>query len=143
MSSNLPLVSLLTLLPFLGGIAVLLLGRAGRSAARLTAAAFATAAVAYTIVLWCRFQPAMPGMQLQELHRWEPAIGLGVPRRLGWPEPADAGRLLHRRAHGGRRFLEQSETRAGLFCFPALSGDGALRHLYGAELSPLVPVSGS
>ena len=40
MSSNLPLVSVLTLLPFLGGIAVLLLGRAGRGAARLTAMAF-------------------------------------------------------------------------------------------------------
>jgi NADH-quinone oxidoreductase subunit M len=76
MSSNLPLVSWLTLLPFLGGIAVLLLGRAGRGAARLTAMAFATAAVFYTAALWCGFQPAAPGMQLQELHRWEPDIGL-------------------------------------------------------------------
>jgi hypothetical protein len=45
MSSNLPLVSFLTLLPFVGAIAVLLLGR---SVARLTAATFATVAVAYT-----------------------------------------------------------------------------------------------
>ena len=37
MSSVFPSVSALTLLPFVGGIAVLLLGRAGRPAARLTA----------------------------------------------------------------------------------------------------------
>ncbi len=76
MTSDLHLVSMLTLLPFLGGIAVLLVGRAGRGAARLTAAVFATAAVAYTILLWCRFQPALAGMQFEEMHPWEPAIGL-------------------------------------------------------------------
>ena len=60
----------------LGGIAILLLSRAGRSAARLTAMVFATAAVAYTLMLWCRFQPALAGMQFQERHAWEPAVGL-------------------------------------------------------------------
>jgi NADH-quinone oxidoreductase subunit M len=76
MSSNLPLVSVLTLLPFAGGIAVLLLGRAGRAPARLAAMVFATAAVAYTILLWLRFQPGAAGIQFEELHPWEPAIGL-------------------------------------------------------------------
>lgn len=76
MSSTFPSVSVLTLLPFFGGIAVLLLGRAGRPAARLTAVIFATAAVAYTLLLWSRFQPALAGMQMQEMHPWEPAIGL-------------------------------------------------------------------
>jgi NADH-quinone oxidoreductase subunit M len=76
MSSTFPSVSALTLLPFVGGIAVLLLGRAGRPAARLTAVVFATAAVAYTLLLWSRFQPALAGLQMQEMHPWEPAIGL-------------------------------------------------------------------
>lgn len=76
MTSDLHLLSMLTLLPFIGGIAVLLLGRAGRWAARSTAAVFATAAVAYMILLWCRFQPALAGMQFEEMHAWEPAIGL-------------------------------------------------------------------
>jgi NADH-quinone oxidoreductase subunit M len=76
MSHNLPLVSVLTLLPFVGGVVVLLLGRVGRSAARVIAAGFATAAVAYTALLWSRFQPAFAGMQLEEFHAWEPAIGL-------------------------------------------------------------------
>jgi NADH-quinone oxidoreductase subunit M len=71
-----PFISLLTLLPFIGGLAVLLAGRAGRSGARLTAAVFATAAVAYTGMLWRLFRPAVEGMQLQEWHAWEPAIGL-------------------------------------------------------------------
>ncbi|MGC2402282.1 MAG: NADH-quinone oxidoreductase subunit M, partial [Acidobacteriaceae bacterium] len=75
MSTNFPLVSVLTLLPFVGGIAVLLLGRAGRSAARLTALVFAIAVVAITVSLWLRFQPAA-GMQFQEWRPWEPAIGL-------------------------------------------------------------------
>ncbi len=65
-----------------------------------------------------------------------------LPRRVGWPEPADAGRLVHRGAHGGRCFLEQSKTGAGLFCFPAVPGDRAVRHLHGVELSSLVPLLG-
>jgi NADH-quinone oxidoreductase subunit M len=74
--SSFPSISALTLLPFAGGIAVLLLGRAGRSAARLTAAVFAVAALALTLLLWLRFQPALPGMQFQEWHAWAPAFGL-------------------------------------------------------------------
>jgi NADH-quinone oxidoreductase subunit M len=70
---NFPLVSFLTLLPFVGAIVVLLLGR---SAARLTAATFATVAVAYTGWLWLHFQPAMTTMQLEEVHALEPSIGL-------------------------------------------------------------------
>ena len=76
MSDSLSLVSILTLLPFVGGIAVLLAGRAGRAPARLTALIFATAAVAITALMWWRFQPSAPGIQLQEWHAWEPAIGL-------------------------------------------------------------------
>ena len=77
MSGNLPLnfpfISALTLLPFVGGIIVLL---AGRSAARLTAGTFATVAVAYTGWLWWHFQPAMTAMQFEEVHALEPSIGL-------------------------------------------------------------------
>jgi NADH-quinone oxidoreductase subunit M len=73
MTSTLPLISVLTLLPFLGGIAVLLLPR---PAARLTAAVFAAVAVAYTGWLWWHFQPGMTAMQIEELYPWAPAIGL-------------------------------------------------------------------
>jgi NADH-quinone oxidoreductase subunit M len=75
-AARFPFISLLTLLPFAGALAVLLLGKASRSAARLVAAIFATAAVAYIWMLWHLFQPAVQGMQLQEWHAWEPSIGL-------------------------------------------------------------------
>lgn len=71
-----PFLSLLTLLPFAGGLAVLLMGRMGRSAARVTAAIFATVAVAYTGGLWCGYVPALAPMQFQEWYPWAPAIGL-------------------------------------------------------------------
>jgi NADH-quinone oxidoreductase subunit M len=71
-----PFLTVLTLLPFAGGIAVLLLGRARRLAARMAAAVFATAAVAYTLLLWRFFQPAFEGMQFEERHAWDPSIGL-------------------------------------------------------------------
>ena len=71
-----PFLSLLTLLPFVGALAVLLLGRTSRFAARLTAAVFATTAVAFTGLLWWRFEPGLAPMQFQEWYAWAPAIGL-------------------------------------------------------------------
>ena len=76
MNSSYPFLSLLTLLPFAGALAVLLLSRASRTVARAIAAAFATGTVACTVLLWLRFQPAQIGMQFQEWHAWEPTIGL-------------------------------------------------------------------
>ena len=74
--SGFPHISALTLLPLIGGVAVLLLGRTSRSAARLCAAIFATAAVVYTFLLWFGFHPALAGLQFQEVHAWAPALGL-------------------------------------------------------------------
>ena len=74
--SGFSFITALTWLPLAGALVVLLLHRAGRQAARLAAAAFAIAAVAFTGVLWHLFQPAVQGMQLQEWHAWEPSIGL-------------------------------------------------------------------
>jgi NADH-quinone oxidoreductase subunit M len=72
--SAFPHITVLTLLPFAGGIAVLLLG--SRSAARFTAALFATAAVLYTLLLWHGFQPGLQDLQWQEVHAWAPSLGL-------------------------------------------------------------------
>ena len=76
MSTQFPFVSLLTLLPFAGGVFVLLLGRRDRAAARVLAAAFAMAALGLTGLLWFHFQAAATDLQLQEWHTWEPSIGL-------------------------------------------------------------------
>ncbi len=32
--------------------------------------------MAFTCLLWVQFQPSLTGMQFQERHAWEPAIGL-------------------------------------------------------------------
>jgi NADH-quinone oxidoreductase subunit M len=66
-------ITALTLLPLAGALLTLL---ANRSAARVMAAVFATAAVAYTGVLWYLFRPAAQGMQFEEWRTWEPSIGL-------------------------------------------------------------------
>ena len=66
-------ITALTLLPFAGAFLVLL---ASRAAARIVAALFAIAAVAYTGVLWHLFQPTAQGMQFEQLRPWEPSIGL-------------------------------------------------------------------
>ena len=56
---------------------MLLLGRAGRGAARLTAMAFCYRGGCLYGGALVRVSTCMrPGMQLQELHRWEPDIGL-------------------------------------------------------------------
>src|SRR5271165_4009989 len=77
----------------------------------------------------CVYSPALvplPAGDGRDANAGIAPVGAGdracVPRRLGWPEPADAGCLLHRGAHGGRRFLEQSEARIGLLLPAAFLG---------------------
>jgi NADH-quinone oxidoreductase subunit M len=74
--TGLPWISALTCVPLAGAAAVLLLGKAGQSVARAAAVVFAVAALAVTILLWCRFNPAFAGMQFQEWHTWAPDLGL-------------------------------------------------------------------
>jgi NADH-quinone oxidoreductase subunit M len=74
--SHYPALSLLTLLPFAGGLLVMLVGRGHRGAARAISAGFAAAALAFTCLLWMHFEPSQMGLQLQEWHNWEPSIGL-------------------------------------------------------------------
>ncbi|HEV2276020.1 MAG TPA: NADH-quinone oxidoreductase subunit M, partial [Acidobacteriaceae bacterium] len=72
----LPWVSMLTFLPLAGGLAVLLFSRGQRAVARVIAVVSAAAALALTVLLWHGFQPALPGMQYQELAAWAPSLGL-------------------------------------------------------------------
>lgn len=74
--SAFPYISALTLLPLIGAIAILLIARGNRAAARLIAAAFAIASVACTLWLWHGFQAGPTNMQFQEVRAWEPSIGL-------------------------------------------------------------------
>ncbi len=69
------MITLLTLLPFAGGLVVLLFGRA-RAVARALALAVALACLGIALWIWHGFNPAAPGMQFEVLRDWVPALGM-------------------------------------------------------------------
>ena len=71
-----PPISCLTIVPLLGAIAVLALGAKRNSLARGLAFTFAFLALAITLILWYRFNPASGGLQFEEVHDWIPALGV-------------------------------------------------------------------
>jgi len=74
--SQLPSISCLTIVPLLGALAVLLLGAKSAQLARWLALAIALIALAITLVLWHRFNPAYDGLQFEEVHAWIPVLGV-------------------------------------------------------------------
>ncbi len=73
--SSLPLISILTLVPILGGIAILLFG-AGRNTAKHIALGSSAVAGLLAIVLWTSFDPALKQLQFVERHLWLPSMGI-------------------------------------------------------------------
>lgn len=72
----LPPISCLTIVPLVGAIAVLALGAKSLKLARGLALGFAFLALAITLVLWHRFNPASGGLQFEEIHAWIPTLGV-------------------------------------------------------------------
>src|SRR5260370_22489583 len=72
----LPLITILTAVPLIGAIGVLGLGAHNKNFARALALTFSSVALALTLVLWHRFNPASGELQFEELHPWIPAIGV-------------------------------------------------------------------
>jgi NADH-quinone oxidoreductase subunit M len=71
-----PWITLLTLIPLAGAFLIFLAGAKDRAAARGLAVAASGAALAVTLVLWCRFDAASGALQFQERHAWIPALGV-------------------------------------------------------------------
>lgn len=69
------MITILTLFPIFGGLAVLALRRA-RTAARALALAIAAATLIMAVLIWRVFDPARIGMQFQEVHEWAPSLGI-------------------------------------------------------------------
>ena len=69
------MITILTLFPLLGGLAVLALSRA-RAAARALALVVAAVALIMAVLIWRVFDPAVIGMQLQQNHEWAPSLGI-------------------------------------------------------------------
>ncbi len=69
------MITLLTLLPILGGLLVLILGRT-REMARLISALFGFTALILSLLFWYAFSPSLPGMQFTEYRIWAPSLGI-------------------------------------------------------------------
>jgi NADH-quinone oxidoreductase subunit M len=71
-----PLITTLTAVPLIGGLGTLGLSTQNKNIARNMALTSSLIALALTLVLWHRFNPASGELQFQELHPWIPAIGV-------------------------------------------------------------------
>jgi NADH-quinone oxidoreductase subunit M len=69
-----PYLTSLTLLPVAGALILLLLPRANAALARRTAATLSLITLAYTILLWLRFDHTSPALQFEERHTWIAAL---------------------------------------------------------------------
>jgi NADH-quinone oxidoreductase subunit M len=73
---NLPILTSLVALPFIGGVAVLLTGRNRPALARWLALGVSVATFLISLVMWARFDPASPEYQLVERYTWLPDFGI-------------------------------------------------------------------
>jgi NADH-quinone oxidoreductase subunit M len=71
-----PLITILTAVPLIGALGALGIGAQNKNLARGLALTSSLIALALTLILWHRFNPASSGLQFEELHAWIPAIGV-------------------------------------------------------------------
>jgi len=71
---NFPALTTLTLLPVAGALVLLLLPRGNAALARRTAALLSLITLAYTLVIWLRFDHASTALQFEERHAWIAAL---------------------------------------------------------------------
>jgi len=79
--NSLPVLTILTFLPLLGGAVVLGLERTQQRLARGLAITVSLLTLALSIALWFAFDASAPGLQFAEKHAWIPT--LGIEYRLG------------------------------------------------------------
>jgi len=70
-----PFLSILTVVPLIGGLTILGLGDKQKNRARILASAFSFIALALTLMLCHRFDSASGELQFQEWHAWIPSFG--------------------------------------------------------------------
>src|SRR5271154_1835176 len=74
--SAFPLITILTIVPLIGALGILCLSAQNKNFARGMALIFSFIALALTLILWHRFNPASGELQFEEVHAWIPAIGV-------------------------------------------------------------------
>jgi len=72
--SELPFITVLTLLPLVGGLMVVGLGTEHKQLARRLALGFSLASLALTLLIWARFKTSSGELQFEEQHVWIPTL---------------------------------------------------------------------
>lgn len=73
--SNLPILSLLTFVPLVGGIILLAVNGANKGLARAVALFVGLVGLLLAAILWMRFDASSGEIQFKEAHSWIPSIG--------------------------------------------------------------------
>jgi len=74
--NSFPFLTVLTCIPLLGGVMIIGLGAEQKRVARKLALAFSFLALALSVTLWCKFNPASGDLQFEELHSWIPTLAV-------------------------------------------------------------------
>jgi NADH-quinone oxidoreductase subunit M len=74
--NGLPLITLLTLLPLLGGVIVIGLGHDNKKAARALALGISFLSLAAVLCLWNAFDASSGALQFEQRHLWIPTLGV-------------------------------------------------------------------
>lgn len=74
--ADFPLITLLTLAPFIGALVVSGLEADKKKLARWLALGFSFVALGLALVLWARFDAASGSLQFEERHTWIPTLGV-------------------------------------------------------------------
>jgi NADH-quinone oxidoreductase subunit M len=74
--TTLPLITILTLIPLIGGVVVVGLERESNRLARWLALAFSFLGLALALTLWCQFDSSSGSLQFEGRHAWIPVLGV-------------------------------------------------------------------
>jgi len=74
--TGLPILSIITLLPLIGGLIVVGLGEQQKDLARKLALGFSFASLALAVGLWKQFDTSSGELQFVERHEWIPSLGV-------------------------------------------------------------------
>ncbi|HYG24553.1 MAG TPA: NADH-quinone oxidoreductase subunit M [Verrucomicrobiae bacterium] len=74
--TGMPLLTLLTLLPLVGGVLVMAIGSENRKAARPFSIGISAAVLAFTLLLLSAFNSESGAFQFEEKHLWIPTLGI-------------------------------------------------------------------
>jgi NADH-quinone oxidoreductase subunit M len=81
--NSLSAITILTLVPLVGGVAVLVLGEKSRQLARGLALGFAFLALALALMMWFQFDSGPGDFRFSETHDWYSILGHPIQYRVG------------------------------------------------------------